>query len=218
MQLKLTGVQVKQLTVALTEAFPEERALRRMVRYGLNQNLATIVGGGSLNDMVFDLITMWAEPQGRTDELIVAARDANPHNSALRILAEEFNLAANSEQLERIVRKTVKFADPEKWREDMCNREITVCRVEIPRGFGTGFLLGKSVVMTNYHVMEGVIEDPSLRETVRLRFDYKWTSDGTTLRKGQEYCLAHDWLIDKSPPDELDYALMRLEGMPVMML
>jgi hypothetical protein len=62
--------------------------------------------------------------------------------------------------------------------------------------------------------MEGVIEDPSLRETVRLRFDYKWTSDGTTLRKGQEYCLAHDWLIDKSPPDELDYALMRLEGMP----
>lgn len=216
MELKLTGAQVKQLADALMEAFPGEAALRRMVRYGLNENLAAIVGGGPLNDMVFDLITLWAEPQGRTDELIVAARDSNPRNPALRVVAEGFKLAADSGELEQIVRKTVRIADPEEWRENMSKCEVTVCRVENPRNFGTGFLLGRSVAMTNYHVMKGVIEDPSLRDAVLFRFDYRWAPDGTTLREGQEYRLAAktDWLIDKSPPDELDYALMRLEGTP----
>jgi V8-like Glu-specific endopeptidase len=216
MKLKLTGPQIKQLSDALMDAFPAEAALRRMIRFGLNENLAAIVGGGSLNDMVFDLITLWAEPQARTDELIVAARECNPSNTGLRAVAEQFKLAAESDLLEKIVRRRVEFADPEQWREKMCQREVTVCRVEIPTSFGTGFLLGPSVAMTNYHVVKDVIEDPSSRDKVVLRFDYKMTADGKTLREGQEYRLASndDWLIDKSQSDELDYALMRLEGTP----
>lgn len=214
--LKLTGPQVKQLADALMEAFPAQAALSRMVRYGLNENLAAIVGGGSLNEMVFDLITLWAEPQARTDELIVAARESNPRNPALRVVAEQFKLAAESAQLEKIVRKLVEFADPEKWREEMSQREVTVCRVETPGSFGTGFLLGPTVAMTNHHVVESVIQDPSLRDKVVLRFDYKWTADGKTLREGQEYRLASndDWLIDKSPANDLDYALLKLAGTP----
>ena len=58
---------------------------------------------------------------------------------------------------------------------------------------------------------------------VILRFDYKQLADGKIINKGTEYCLVEDdWLIDKSPyvenqsptPDELDYALLRVDGVP----
>jgi hypothetical protein len=96
------------------------------------------------------------------------------------------------------------------------------------------------VAITNYHVVEAVIEGEQGRTTsqglwavpgnVTLRFDYKRLSDGTTLNPGTTYRLAKEWLIDKSPmstvdnqpepksgvpqSDEMDYALLRLEGAP----
>lgn len=47
-----------------------------------------------------------------------------------------------------------------------------------------------------------------------LRFDYKTDGGGGTVQAGQEHRLAADWLIDSSPDDELDYALLRVEGRP----
>jgi len=96
------------------------------------------------------------------------------------------------------------------------------------------------VVITNYHVVEAVIAGEQGHTTsqglralpgdVVLRFDYKRLADGTTLNPGTVYRLATDWLIDKSPmspidsqpepksgvpqPDELDYALLRVDGTP----
>src|SRR5205807_2518705 len=64
-----------------------------------------------------------------------------------------------------------------------------------------------------------------------LRFDYKQLEDGTTINPGTPFKLAKDdWLIDHRPyssvdleadpgektpeRDELDYALLRVEGAP----
>jgi Trypsin-like peptidase domain len=107
--------------------------------------------------------------------------------------------------------------------------------------YGTGFLLGPDVVITNHHVMEAVIEGEQGRTTaggiaaksadVMLRFDYKRLADGVTLNPGTVYRLAaKDWLVDLSPmssvdsqpepkhgvpqPDQLDYALLRVDGAP----
>jgi hypothetical protein len=86
--VKLDGRQIKRLVDALTAAYPNKDALRRMVRYDLNVSLETIVDANrSLEDTVFDLITQWAEPepqQRRTDRLIEVALSKDPENQDLK--------------------------------------------------------------------------------------------------------------------------------------
>ena len=105
-----------------------------------------------------------------------------------------------------------------------------MCRIERDgEARGTGFLLGPAVVMTNYHVVEDLVSGDLDPERIRLRFDYKLLGDGIELSKGQAYKLAADWDIAHSPystldtevspvsvpgTDELDYALLRVEGAP----
>ena len=121
------------------------------------------------------------------------------------------------------------------WRTRLSEIENQVCRIEIASGwppeFGTGFLLGPDVIITNYHVMEKVIQEQVSPKNVTLRFDYKVMADGTTLNSGTTYRLAEqDWLIDYSEyssldlsadtgeavpqPDQLDYALLRVFDTP----
>lgn len=214
----LTGKQQEQLQKALLSAFPSQLALAQMVSFELNQNLNVIAGGNNLSEVVFTLM-QWAEAHGKLDELVIGARYANPGNVALRLGAEELKLAPSSPpqaELEAIVLKSVSFANVEEWRARMSQSELAVCRVEIPvnSGIGTGFLLGPDVAMTNYHVMKDVIEQSTQASSVVLRFDYKTLKDGTTMRKGQEYRFAADWLIDSSPVSDLDFALMRVTGEP----
>jgi hypothetical protein len=89
--------------------------------------------------------------------------------------------------------------------------------------------------MTNYHVVQSVIAKKHgyTPADVLLRFDYKRLKDGTEINKGAEYRLVtsgDDWLVDYSPysqvdlevdpkpgdpaADELDYALLRIDGAP----
>ena len=108
-------------------------------------------------------------------------------------------------------------------------------RIEIPGQppeFGTGFLLGSDVVMTNYHVIDKVHTGQITPDKVVLRFDFALLADGVTPNPGTVYHLAdqQSWLIDYSPyspldlqaetagaepsPDQLDYALLRIAGAP----
>ena len=237
--MELTGQQWQQLTDALVEAFPSYARMSQMVRFRLARNLATISGDPSLTTVAFELIGT-SQAEGWTPRLLLAARESNPGNPRLLAFSQQFELAPATPprpELEKIIRKTNKFLDVNTWRERLGQVEAQVCRVEVKAGsgdteYGTGFLLGSSVVMTNYHVMQRVIENQQARpEDVILRFDYKRIKDGTVLNPGKEYRLAaDDWLIDKSPPspvdtkpepkngvpqaDQLDYALLRVDGAP----
>ena len=68
-----------------------------------------------------------------------------------------------------IIRTTNSFLDVEKWRTKLGQVEAQVCRIEIQSNmgviYGTGFLLAPSVIITNYHVMEAVIEGEEGRTT-----------------------------------------------------
>lgn len=218
MGTQLSGQQEQQLHEALIDAFPIESALAQMVRFGgVARNLAAIAGGDNLSTVVFNLL-IWAGSRDKVDDLLLAARNANPTNALLRSFAETVGLAAQSpkqDELEALVLQSVRFQEVEAWRETMSRRELTVCRVEGP-SYGTGFLVGPDLLMTNYHVLEAVINQPSLVGSVVFRFDYKMAADGVTLRPGQTYRLADTaaWLIDSSPPGQLDYALVRVAGEP----
>ncbi len=230
--IRLTGQQYEQFTQALVDAYAPQR-LTEMVRFRLDRNLAAIALGDDLQEIVFKLIGT-AEAEGWTDRLLLAARESNPGNPQLLAFAQQFGLAPSTPprpELERLIKTTNSFLDIAKWRQRLGEIEGQVCRVEAPGSYGTGFLLGPDVVMTNYHVVQHLIEqDGAGAGSVALRFDYKRLEDGTTLNPGKEYRLAPEWLIDRSPmspvdlqpepksnvpqPNELDYALLRVEGSP----
>jgi hypothetical protein len=239
---RLTGQQYQQFSEALRDAF-NEAGLRRMLRFRLERNLDDIVIARSLEELVFEVIGT-AEAEGWTDRLLRAARESNPGNAMLLAFSQQFGLAPTDAPsrpaLERLIRTTNTFLDVPAWRSKLGQLETQVCRIEVTTNggvqYGTGFLLGPDVVMTNYHVMEAVIKGEqggltasglkASRADVVLRFDYK-RMDGSTLNPGTEHRLAEEgWLIDDSPPspadsqpepktavpqtDELDYALLRL--------
>jgi hypothetical protein len=243
----LTGRQYDLLTKALLDAFPRVARLREFARFRFELNLDAIAMGDDLHEIVFKLIGV-AEADGWTPKLIMEARNSKPGNPKLFAFAQQFELAVSTlprRKLERVIKKANSFLDVTKWRTKLGELENRVCRIEIHqnghiRVRGTGFLVGSEAVMTNYHVMQEVINAKQLRaagkwwakaEQVVLRFDYKQLADGQRLNQGTEYRLtSEEWLIDYSPesradyypepkpllpqPNELDYALLRVEGKP----
>ncbi len=69
-------------------AFPSESDLEIMLSDELDWKLNQIAGGSNYQQIVFNLINKYTEPQGKTIELLKAAKKANPGNTILR----EFNL------------------------------------------------------------------------------------------------------------------------------
>jgi hypothetical protein len=234
---QLEGPQFEQFSEVLRAAFsPAE--LRRMLTFKLKKNLDNISLADNYEQIVFDLLGQ-AQRQGWVAHLLLAAREANPGNPLLLAFSQQFGLAPTDlpqrSELERMIVEANSVLDINLWRERLGQIEVQVCRVELRgKAAGTGFLLGPSVVMTNYHVVEPVIKALSgyTPADIRLRFDYKQLKDGNVLNPGVEYQLdAEQWLIDASPysvvdsqpathqqampaDDELDYALLRVAGTP----
>lgn len=236
--MRLTGQQYQQLSDALVRAFPTPFRLQQMVQVRLDRNLATIASlVNPLDHVVFELIQE-AQAGGWTEKLLLAARQSQPDNPDLLAFAQLWGLAPagapSRPALEKIIKTTNSYLDVSAWRRKLGEVEGRVCRVEVAGGtsYGTGFLLGPNVVMTNHHVLADVIAgNGGGPADVLLRFDYKRLADGTTLNEGTVYRLpAEDWLIDSSPPDpidtlpepkagvpapdRLDYALLRVDGTP----
>ncbi|HEX8202613.1 MAG TPA: serine protease, partial [Isosphaeraceae bacterium] len=126
------------------------------------------------------------------------------------------------------------FLDVARWRQELFRLEGRVCRVELNDAggtMGTGFLVGPDALLTNYHVLETVIEGRHAAAAVRFRFDYKTLPDGTPadgvlaalaapegrdgwlLGHGRYSAAAGAGTPDAAPPaaDELDFALVRLD-------
>ncbi|WKZ47535.1 MAG: effector-associated domain EAD1-containing protein [Anaerolineales bacterium] len=244
--MKLTGAQYDKLSKALRLAFPSVEYLERMVRFKLDTNLHEI-GYGDLSNYVFKLI-QWAQAQGRLDQLIIGARQSNPKSLDLYDIAQDLNLTVintpPTRALQRIIRVENSFLDINDWRLKLSLIEFQVCRIEIKLdngkvAYGTGFLISPDLVITNYHVMQSLIEKEDLkrkgerwseREHVVFRFDYKLNGESQMLQAGTVHTLAiSEWLVDSSPPskvdtepqahdepnlDELDYAILRVDGEP----
>lgn len=130
---------------------------------------------------------------------------------------------------ERIVRPDLPYFDPVVFRDGQAAAEDCVCRILISDGaVGTGFLVAPDLVLTNYHVVEGLIRGQIPPERFVFQFDDRRLSDGSR-PQGVRLSLAADGTqaIDWSPstPEEdsgqpeartpglehLDYALLRLE-------
>lgn len=172
-------------------------------------------------------------------QLINKAIEARPSNAALLRLASTQKAAAapQGDNLEKTIRDTNSFLDAAVWLNKAGKLQVCVCRMEIgAQGggtiFGTGFLIGADLLMTNYHVVQSVIalEDndknykgPRAKASdVECRFDYKIVSNGAK-SMGTCFGLAKDWRVALSPNNpsgrepgigELDCAVVRLAQRP----
>jgi hypothetical protein len=127
--------------------------------------------------------------------------------------------------LERNVRPYLAQLDLHIWLGRLAAIERQVCRVEIAgNAAGTGFLVGPSAVLTNWHVVESSFRDGKLHD-VACRFDYYRLADNTRQEGilfpvSAEGCVSHRKYSpaeatatpdDPAPTeDQLDYALLQL--------
>lgn len=96
----------------------------------------------------------------------------------------------------------------------------TLCRVCIPHVNGTGFLIGRRTVLTNYHVVEPAIQAGTQGGQIVCEFDF---AEPTSVPVRRAALAGAGWLGPKSSyslsdltgtgeprPDELDFAVIRL--------
>ncbi|WP_185970192.1 MULTISPECIES: serine protease [unclassified Mesorhizobium] len=127
--------------------------------------------------------------------------------------------------LQRNVRPHLNMIEVREWLDGLTNAERRVCRIEIGKnGAGTGFLVGPSTVMTNWHVVRKVL-DPKSWQKISCRFDFLVLPDGS-VQEGVRIVLGDKGVMafspasdaeltpspDEPPPtgDQLDYALLHL--------
>ncbi|MBC8444747.1 MAG: trypsin-like peptidase domain-containing protein [Chloroflexi bacterium] len=86
-----------------------------------------------------------------------------------------------------------------------------VCLIEVPEGIkvGTGFLIGPDLVLTNQHVLQNV----NYLESAVARFGYM--EDATGVAQPGRVHRFQPGFYYSSPPEALDYALVRLEDAPL---
>lgn len=222
----LSGAQARNVKEALLDGFRRRNALAQLLRHQLDVSLDSITTEDGLDAAMFAVVE-WADARGRVIDLITAARNLRPHNQRLYAVAAELGLAAESgATLEAVVGDNDLFLDAEVWRVGLTAIEGRVCRVDRDgRGVGTGFLVGPDLVLTNYHVVEQLIQAPHEVGRWSCRFDYKRALAET--REGRVVALAGEWLVDASryspvdtvpdpkprepADDELDHALVRLQ-------
>jgi len=212
--MKIDGTKRREIRQALLEAFPMPSDLRMVTDEVLNVPLQNITGiNNGMETIAFELIN-WAQARGRLTELVIGAAASNPGAASLKALADQFKFVSSAPgEPERIVLDDLPFENVGQWLETLSRRRRAVCRIE-PQpspdisGYGTGFLVGRDVIMTNFHVIEPFLSGGS--DKVIARFDFETAPDGVTVSHSRPCRLASNWRIIDSPAQELDFALIQL--------
>jgi V8-like Glu-specific endopeptidase len=247
--LRIPGTDIERLASLLADAFEPDR-FDEFLLYRLDRRSYNFAGANDRYPTVLRKVIQDANARLWWRDLVREARLALPADPGLVEFGERFELAPQTwnagadagadpdattrvagRQLELKIKAAQSTVDIGTWRARLGEIEGRVCRVEYPAAtaWGTGFLVGPSTVLTNYHVVKAVIEGAVAAAAVALRFDFKVGNDGVSVRAGTVHRLAGDWLLDHSPysqrdyevdppcdpaGDELDYALLRLDGEP----
>ena len=238
----MPGVTMQEIRDAIVDAY-DPQSLQETLLFLMNEKLDVITPPAAFGFRVFKLVE-WADMMGREVELVQAMAKARPRKARLQELYKKYGMsipvyveaAGNqvmnapvdsvSGGLEKIVKPHLAFADFGLWRERMTLVEGRVCQITINgNAQGTGFLVGPDSVLTNFHVMEPLLNGSKRVTDFECVFDFKRLPDGSKSRTPVQLHPT-EWNIDSSPyspsevagkpnqavptTDELDYALIRL--------
>ena len=235
--VNLTGEQFEQLEQALLSAYPTEAKLKRMVRITFGIPLQSVAEGTNQTERVDQLIE-WAETEERLSELVSGAQRQNPGNAKLKAFVASLPASPSPDSRPANSSSQGPVFD---WRGPTDERELegllrpqrdvtsydmafiqkasqpasAVCRVELPNeeAIGTGFLVAKDLLLTNYHVIAPYENsDPyALLEQITLRFGYLTLESGQGA-VGKVFSLAPNPLLRfQTVKQGLDYALLKIE-------
>lgn len=235
--MEWSGAQIDALHAALLSAYPNKSNLERMVRTELDLRLNTVAGGNNYSDTVFQLIEA-LEAEDRLLELISAAQRKNPGNAKLKALIDslpsenspgisqthpsslgpafDWRGPTDEKELEGLLRPRRDVASYDFGFLDRARQPAAaVCRMELTdqEAIGTGFLVAKNLLLTNYHVIApDENSDPqAYLDQIILRFGYLTTTTGEGAA-GKTFKLAPSPLIKFNTVTQgLDYALLRIE-------
>ncbi len=225
--------QVTELEDALIAAF-SLNSLKRMTRRRLGITLENEINlAQGLKLIISELVEVSAR-EGWREELVRGAMLDSQH-PLLRAFANANKMtpappqipsgtlpkSADQGTLEKIVRDRGGFI---KW-QDFVNRLTALghhlCRIEFDESsVGTGWLVAPDIILTNYHVIQGLKDGSAYPKDVLCRFDYF----GKAAEKEVTCPLAAAWEINsckyalsdteadapEATDDELDYAVVRL--------
>lgn len=222
--MRLPDNLLLEFSDALLDAYPTIDSFDAMLFFRLELNRQQISLANNTPKILLDVITYF-QARDKTTDFLIAARQSNPDNAKLlevaikvgadiRLSVQNFNdLQAqpieNTRQLERIIKPTNPTLDITVFNEKLGKIAERICRIEYVNSsgkqiYGTGFLIGPDILLTNYHVMEDVINKQVLPESVKCRFDYKKLSDGTILSGNIFNLSEQNWLVAQSNYSKLD--------------
>jgi hypothetical protein len=230
-----TGEQLEALQEAILESF-DSLQFEQLLKFRLDKTLAHISMARNFEMVVFDVMGR-AEREGWTEQLLNALRQSRPARAEIFEIASAHGMGHIPEKtgLERLLRNEEAPLDVDAFIGRIAELTPRVCQIayRMHEGtvFGTGFLVSPSRVMTNNHVVQPIVDKRAQPTDVMLTFDYRRATQGVEANAGLTCRLATEWLVDSSPhsplddnpnadPDEarpddqLDYALLQLEGEP----
>lgn len=211
-----------KLDVALKRATSNAADLEQLIERDLDRDPSRFAGG-THEEMIDKLIA--AAAREHWDHAVL---DASMRRSAWRNRSGVDREIENSPYTlpgvaQRHVPPFGSILPVDAWNAHRTRVERRVCRIvrRDPDGhtpLGTGFLIGPSLVMTNWHVLAYLLAEV-LRAPDRVRFQFDYLDEDASGR----YCgLANDWFVACNPArnaprigdDDLDYAVVRLADAP----
>jgi V8-like Glu-specific endopeptidase len=234
--MSLSINQLEQLQKAILSAFPRKQALEMMVRYKLDETLEHIAFGDTHRDLVFNLI-MWAESQGKLDDLIEGAYKTNDGNPQLKEFYQAVKLRQNfiidappnntdfgpdiqwrgeedEVQLESWLKPKPDYLDVGFLQRTLA-QSSAVCRIEIPnrQSTATGVLITPDQVLTNYHVLQPNEENDLTTNALNavLKFGCLSADDGLESVSKSFQLDRQKPILHFSKTENLDYVLLQVE-------
>ncbi len=103
--------EIKQLIDAILHACRDKTDLAMVVQFEFQEHLEAIAGGENLTDIVFNLVTKWASPNGKLEKLFQACYKERPDNPKLKELAQQYK---NYEKLDKLINLLQRYFEAEK--------------------------------------------------------------------------------------------------------
>jgi Trypsin-like peptidase domain/Effector-associated domain 1 len=224
--MHINGPEQGKLSKAIQSAFPNQMKLGPAIKAQLDDDLNSyVVNWGTYPDTVNEMLQTY-NARYKIAPLVSALLNENPTNEKLlefawrhqiikRPAGATGQLGPDDGSLERMLEPARGFTDVGQMLQRLGRVVNSVCQISYPLAngmtYGTGFLIGSSTVLTNWHVVESV--SPANRRDVKLRFDYRTGADGVSLSSGVEFQLVDndDWLVDHSPYDPLDKEIRTID-------